>query len=60
MIRSQLLAVAVTSMCVVACGSARDPGGGGRDGGGFPGSHDVHGRVVGPTGVALSGMSVGI
>ena len=60
MIRSQLLAVAVTSMCVVACGSARDPGGGGRDGGGFPGSHDVHGRVVGPTGVALSGLSVGI
>jgi len=61
MIRSQLLAVAVTSMCLVACGTARDPGGGRPDGGGRPGSlEDVHGRVVGPTGVALSGLSVGI
>ena len=61
MIRSQLLTVAVTSMCLLACGSARDPGGGRPDGGGAPGSlEDVHGRVVGPTGVALSGLSVGI
>ncbi len=61
MIRSHLLAVAVTSMCLVACGSARDPGtAGGPDSGGPSTTVDVHGRVVGPTGVALSGMSIGI
>jgi hypothetical protein len=57
MIRSQLLVVAVASTCLLACGAASDGGGGGPG----PGTTvDVHGRVVGPTGVALSGLSVGI
>jgi len=55
MIRSQLFAVAST--CLLACGAASNGGGGGPD----PGTTlDVHGRIVGPTGVALSGLSVGI
>lgn len=57
MIRSQLLVVAIASTCLLACGAASNGGGGGPD----PGTTlDVHGRVVGPTGVALSGLSVGI
>jgi hypothetical protein len=59
MIRNQLLAVVVMSMWLVACGN--EPGGGGaRDGGGPSATIDVQGRVVGPTGVVLSGLSVGI
>ena len=57
MIRSQLLAVAVASTFFLACGAAPDPGRGTPDGGA---SLDVHGRVVGPTGVALAGLNVGI
>jgi len=57
MIRSQLLAVAVASTVFLACGAAPDGGGGSPDGGA---TLDVHGRVVGPTGVALAGLSVGI
>src|SRR5215468_9215839 len=61
MIRSQLLTVAMTSMCLVACGSVRDPGtGGGPDGGNPLATIDVQGRVVGPTGAALSGLTVRI
>jgi len=52
MIRSTLVAVLVTSMCLVGCGAAPDPGTA------FP--VDVHGRVVGATGAALLGMTVHI
>jgi len=59
--RSTLLAVAVTSMSLAACGTALDPSAGGPDAGGGPSpTVDVHGRVVGPTGVALLGMTVDI
>jgi hypothetical protein len=54
----QLLAFSLVSVCLVGCGSSPD-GPGGPDGGPTA-TLDLHGRVVGPTGVALSGMTVAI
>jgi hypothetical protein len=54
MIRKMLVAVGVTSMCLVGCGAASNPG----TAGGPP--VEVHGRVVGATGAALLGMTVRI
>jgi hypothetical protein len=55
----QLLAFSLVSMCLTACsGGPEAPGA--PDGGGPPATVDVHGQVVGPTGVALSGMNVAI
>lgn len=56
--RRQLLAFSLVSVCIVGCGSGPE-GPEGPDGGPTA-TLDVHGQVVGPTGVALSGMSVAI
>lgn len=60
MVRGDVVAAAAFSLCLVACAAAGDPGMGVPDGGDPSTSIDVHGRVVGPTGVALAGMTVGI
>ena len=55
----QLLTFSLVSVCLVGCGNA-PVAHLGPDGGGPMGTVDVHGQVVGPTGVALSGMNVAI
>jgi hypothetical protein len=56
--RRQLLAFSLLSVCLVGCGSPDAAGG--PDAGGPMGTVDIHGRVVGPTGIPLSGLTVSI